>query len=298
MKENNLSPVSGLDNLISNNIKFGLINLNKLIEETNYESIKHFNRLCPYCKEDLYAGNIRNKIQYDHFIPIAKGGQDFPWNILPVCSKCNAKKKDKMPNEFLGEIEYKECNEYLKSVLIKYTNQHEDYLQIATQTKFIVKQHLENKINDNKLIENLYQILGIEIKKQPETQNIKTEDTTSNDEHIHFFWEALNQIFVSKKFNKENFYIKDCNTQRIYVSLRKSYPLYIDYCKQNNIAPETSINLRAFLTQSSYKPFIKGNQKGRKLSITKAGLGSCYCFKFEFSKNKTGIVIGNEEIEL
>jgi len=297
MKDNDLSSLSKSDNSISNNIKYGLINLTKLIEETNFESIKYFNRCCPYCKEDLYAGNIRNKIQYDHFIPIAKGGQDFPWNILPVCSKCNAKKKDKMPNEFLNEIEYKECNEYLKSVLIKYTNQHEDYLQIATQTEYFVKQHSTNKINDKELIINLYQVLGIEINKKIEKPINQSNDKVI-EEHIIFFWEALNQKPTSKKNNKERLYIKDNISQRIYIRLKDFYPLYVDYCKQNDIHPEIYATLRGLLTQSDYKPFVKGTQKNRQYSMNKAGLGSCYCFKYEISPDETAIIIGGKEIKL
>lgn len=66
-------------------IRFGLINLKKLKGLATYESRVHFNSLCPYCKENIYGDNERSEPEVDHFIPIARGGQDFPWNILAVC---------------------------------------------------------------------------------------------------------------------------------------------------------------------------------------------------------------------
>ena len=192
-------------------------------------------------------------------------------------------------------ITYIICKKYLDSVLFKYTNQHEDKLHIASQVDNFIKQHVENKINDKELIENLYQIHGIEIKKQVEPLIEETEDTSSKDKHIHFFWEALKLI---NKYNKENFYIKDKDNRIIYVKLKECYPVYRDYCNQIGETTMLYLDLLKLFTQNSYKPFIKGKQKGRKYSINKAGLGSCYRFQYEHSFNENTIIIGDKEVEL
>ena len=117
------------DSSLGLNPKFGIINLAKLNEEALFDAINYFNKSCPYCKTDLYAGNIRKKIEIDHFFPIAKGGQDLPWNLLPICKDCNRKKKDRFPFDFIDESTYIECYNYLESVLFRLTNSHEDKLQ-------------------------------------------------------------------------------------------------------------------------------------------------------------------------
>lgn len=57
-------------------------------------------------------------------------------------------------------------------------------------------------------------------------------------------------------------------------------------------------DLLKLLTQKNYKPFIVGRQKGRKYSINKAGLGSCYRFQYERTSNENIIKIGDKEVEL
>ena len=74
-----------------------LPDLDKKIDEAIHDAINFFDKKCPYCETLLFTGHIRNKIQIDHFIPISKGGQHLPWNILPVCQKCNSKKNAKKP---------------------------------------------------------------------------------------------------------------------------------------------------------------------------------------------------------
>ena len=277
------------------NIKFGLLNLEILLDEAYTDAINYFNKQCPYCGKNLFSDNIRKKKEKDHFIPIERGGQDFPWNRLPVCHECNRKKQHKMPYDFLPEPIYNKCKQYLNSVLLKYTNQHEDYLQMAKLVDYFVKQHSESKINDNELIENLYQIYGIEIKKKVEPQIEIIEDTTSNNKHINFLWEALKQI---KKHNKRNYFIKDDYEQIIYVKLNECKEVYRKYCKDIGEEPILYADLLKLLTQSNYKPFIEGRQKGRKYSINKAGLGSCYRFQYERTSNVNTIKIGDKEIEL
>lgn len=38
----------------------------------------------------------------DHFVPLAKGGQDEEDNLVAACEPCNSAKADSMPQEFLA----------------------------------------------------------------------------------------------------------------------------------------------------------------------------------------------------
>jgi 5-methylcytosine-specific restriction endonuclease McrA len=56
------------------------------------------NGLCFYCIEpytDYHA---------DHYIPLSKGGTNYPSNIVIACPTCNLRKKDRMPDVFLALI--------------------------------------------------------------------------------------------------------------------------------------------------------------------------------------------------
>lgn len=54
---------------------------------------------CHYCGEELeFSG--KNKFQVDHFVPLSRGGSNWPSNIVIACAGCNAAKGDKMPWEF------------------------------------------------------------------------------------------------------------------------------------------------------------------------------------------------------
>jgi len=141
--------------------KFGIINLAKLNGEAVFDAINHFNKSCPYCKTDLYGGHIRNNYEIDHFFPIAKGGQDVPWNLLPICRNCNRKKRDILPFEYLDESTYNECNLYLESVLQKVTNSHEDRLQRYEITHNLLINLVSEKINQDEFIAKVYRLFDI-----------------------------------------------------------------------------------------------------------------------------------------
>ena len=145
------------------NPKFGIVNLAKLNEEAIFDAINYFNKTCPYCKTDLYAGNIRKKIEIDHFFPIAKGGQDLPWNLLPICKDCNRKKKDRFPFDFIDESTYIECYNYLESVLFRLTNSHEDKLQRDEITYNLLMNLDSKKLTIDKFITELYMLFNIPI---------------------------------------------------------------------------------------------------------------------------------------
>jgi len=55
---------------------------------------------CFYCHEDLQgAGTI------DHYIPLSKGGTNYPSNIVLACWPCNNRKRAKLPSEFRPRLE-------------------------------------------------------------------------------------------------------------------------------------------------------------------------------------------------
>lgn len=49
--------------------------------------------LCYWCMEEL-----SDKFHRDHYLPIAKGGTNYPDNIVLSCPHCNLSRGSKMPN--------------------------------------------------------------------------------------------------------------------------------------------------------------------------------------------------------
>jgi 5-methylcytosine-specific restriction endonuclease McrA len=64
------------------------------------ELIEKFNQLGNVC---FYCGNP-GKMTIDHDIPLSRGGTDGIDNILPACSRCNSKKKDKTADEYIQKL--------------------------------------------------------------------------------------------------------------------------------------------------------------------------------------------------
>lgn len=54
---------------------------------------------CFWCGAD-----IKGTICEDHFIPLSKGGSDYASNIVAACGRCNSRKHNKMPGEFMDEL--------------------------------------------------------------------------------------------------------------------------------------------------------------------------------------------------
>ena len=50
---------------------------------------------CNYC-------GVTENLQYDHIIPVMKGGKNELSNIQVLCAKCNMKKSDKLPEDMNG----------------------------------------------------------------------------------------------------------------------------------------------------------------------------------------------------
>ena len=51
--------------------------------------LEQYDRRCAYC------GVHSDKLQQDHVIPLSKGGNHTFRNVVPACSKCNQRKKDR-----------------------------------------------------------------------------------------------------------------------------------------------------------------------------------------------------------
>lgn len=59
-------------------------------------------RSCPYC--GLKFGRGRRQRTLDHVIPFSRGGTHELGNVLPVCSRCNYSKKDRMLGEWVPPL--------------------------------------------------------------------------------------------------------------------------------------------------------------------------------------------------
>lgn len=61
--------------------------------------IAKYGNLCVYC-----GGEFEH---IDHYIPLSKGGSHTLDNIRPACEKCNLRKSNKDPEEFLSSVQGK-----------------------------------------------------------------------------------------------------------------------------------------------------------------------------------------------
>jgi 5-methylcytosine-specific restriction endonuclease McrA len=192
------------------NTKFGIVNLAKLNGEATFDAINYFNKLCPYCKTDLYGGHLRNNYEIDHFLPIAKGGQDVPWNLLPICRNCNRKKGDKFPYNYLDETTYNDCKKYLEGVLFKITNSHEDRLQRDEIIHNLLMNLASEKLTIKAFISELYLLFNIPISSK---QNFDID---------------FNNIVQEIKLNKNQLFGELCGTytttKKVANSLFKNKP--------------------------------------------------------------------------
>lgn len=129
--------------------------------EAIQDATTFFDKKCPYCKQALFTGNPRDKIHIDHFHPIAKGGTSVPWNILPVCQKCNNKKKDRLPEHWLPKDDFKLCNDYLNEVKKKYTNYLQEYLDNYKKMPGLIQEYIDNNWlqNHDDLLSLIYELI-------------------------------------------------------------------------------------------------------------------------------------------
>ena len=131
-----------LGGITSNGIQIivGINDLEKRNEEAVFDALTAFDKKCPYCSKEQFRVGIRDKIEIDHFIPISKGGQNLPWNLVPTCKNCNRKKKDRLPFDFLDRQTFERVNTFLASVQKKFHDEGiESYLSAITLSRLIDK---------------------------------------------------------------------------------------------------------------------------------------------------------------
>ena len=131
-------------------ITVGINDLEKRNEEAIFDALNAFDKKCPYCGKDQFRVGIRDKIEVDHFVPISKGGQNLPWNLVPICKNCNRRKKDRLPKDFLDEAVFERINTYLLKVKDQYqTEGIESYLNISNLTNLIEEHSIFIKENSS-----------------------------------------------------------------------------------------------------------------------------------------------------
>ena len=178
---------------LTNELKYGLTNLDKLTEEAIFDAINFFDKKCPYCDIGLYEDNIRKKIEYDHFYPIAKGGQHFPWNLLPICKNCNRKKKDKMPYDFLNKKKFETCSNYLNEVKNRISSDHEDKLSKYEMLYSYIDRFSKSKISKDDLVFNILNICRVEILEEvnSEKNTLILRGDQKNNEILKSFMDII-----------------------------------------------------------------------------------------------------------
>ena len=229
--------IKNLSNKGAEGLSIGLIDLDNKIKEAEYNALNYFNKNCPYCGNGIFDGHIRNKLNIDHFWPIAKGGQHVPWNILPICGKCNRRKKDKLPHDFLEKEIFSTCSKYLAKVKENYCNKSQSCCETVVKIKKCI---IENKtLSPTEIRTTLYKIFETE----EETTDLRKLDTTIN-------WINEGSWKTHLNSNKVEKFIV--------------YQLYIGYCKQNTIVPESpSAFGKKFIRTINCRPVRKptGNRK-------------------------------------
>jgi 5-methylcytosine-specific restriction endonuclease McrA len=213
----------------------GISNLEKIKEEAVFDAITFFEKKCPYCDVDLYANmNIRHKMEIDHFYPIAKGGQDFPWNIIPICKKCNRSKSKKNPSDFLSIDKYTLIRDYLENVRKRITNN----ALLDLQRLSIINDYVHANIEELKYIEKLHPLLessGVDIEF---LNDIKLEKYKIEDDKVDDLGLVFNFLNIIKKQGLNKSYWYDKSRDVFYLSIPKSYSIYCKIKKDDKVILE------------------------------------------------------------
>lgn len=152
-------PQSFFTNKNENSFTLGINNLSVRNNEAIHDALSYFEKKCPYCGEELFNTTKRKQFEIEHFFPVVKGGQDIPWNLLPVCQSCNRKKKDALPHNFLNSETFKKVSSYLKLVHIKHLDESIDSYTFKEKISELLKiehQFISKNINSNFISTLLY----------------------------------------------------------------------------------------------------------------------------------------------
>ena len=148
----------------------GLVDTEKKNLETMLQATIEFGGKCLYCESSL-AGGPRNKPERDHYIPLDKGGQDHPWNVLPVCKKCNGRKGAKWPSEFVEAGRREICEAFLLEKLKTFSNESQNAVELFSQVESIVNEYCRRSASggspDSHRSEAFDSILGVLGKSSP-----------------------------------------------------------------------------------------------------------------------------------
>lgn len=215
--------------------------------------MNHFDKKCPYCEKNLYDGHIRDKIETDHYIPISLGVQHVPWNVLPVCKKCNRKKKNIHPNIFLNADVREKCEVFLEEIRKRLTDSIQKEIDAAQQAKLYIKDKLHSV-------------------SSYETKNTLLE--LAKIFHVHIEIDQPELSATSCEYSIREFIATDC-IWGIHYSISKEdiYQKYREYCSVNKIhaqgKPLFFKSLFALTKEvSSFRPIIKGKRQWWLRGIT------------------------------
>jgi hypothetical protein len=98
---------------------------------TTQELRARFNQLndrCPYCHSSIDF-DLRASFEWDHFIPVSKGGSDVMGNLIPCCPTCNIKKSNHDPYEWFKRQPVFSIKRW-ENILRILGKSHENYNQI------------------------------------------------------------------------------------------------------------------------------------------------------------------------
>lgn len=70
----------------------------KITRRDHRRLLERYRHSCAYCGVRLAAWGREhdNSLQWDHVLPLSRGGRDSVGNLLPVCRKCNYSKSSKL----------------------------------------------------------------------------------------------------------------------------------------------------------------------------------------------------------
>ena len=70
----------------------------KITRRDHRRLLERYRHSCAYCGIGLapWGREFPNSLQWDHVLPLAKGGRDSVGNILPTCRSCNSAKSAKL----------------------------------------------------------------------------------------------------------------------------------------------------------------------------------------------------------
>lgn len=246
----------------------GINDITKRNEEAIHDAMMYFEKQCPYCGQDLFKTNIRQKIEIDHFIPISKGGQDVPWNLLPSCTPCNRSKRDKMPYVFLDIAKYNKCYEYLLSVKeIHYSETIEAYVNTYTLEKLVENydEFIKRNISSNFIIEFLQLIYPSfldytrDLKDESNNIDIEVNKTSEVKKDELPIFEKNSEVYIEENLCKK----PSDEGDSIIASLL--YEKYQEWALKNGKRIETQTSFGRSMHKYGYFSFR--NRKGTRAYI-------------------------------